>query len=96
MQTQRNGVIEAVEEAQGTVAETAQAVKDAAADVGAKAQEIAAQAGRQVSAAAQTVYGTSNDVLGIVEGAARENLWAALLVAGAVGYELACLVKNSR
>ena len=103
MQTQRNGVIEAAEEVQGRVAETAQTIKETAATIGGKAQEVAAEAGRQAGAAAQTAYGaaqsaysTSNDLLGVVEGMARENVWPALLVAGAIGYGLACLVKNSR
>jgi len=101
MQTQRNGVIEAVQEAQGTIAETAQTVKDTAADIGAraadmgtKATEYAREAGRQATAAAQTVYGTSNDVLEVVEGFARENVWGSLLIAGAIGYGLACLIKQ--
>jgi ElaB/YqjD/DUF883 family membrane-anchored ribosome-binding protein len=96
MRTQRNGIIEAAQDAQGTIAETAQTVKDTAADLGSKAQQYAAEAGRQASAAVQTAYGTGNDALGVVEGFARENVWSSLLIAGAIGYGLACLVKNSR
>ena len=103
MQTQRNGVIETAQEAQNTIAETAQTVKDTAADIGAKAADMGAkateyarEAGRQATAAAQTAYSTGNDVLGVVEGFARENVWGSLLLAGAVGYGLACLIKSSR
>ncbi|HVH81430.1 MAG TPA: hypothetical protein VM782_18665, partial [Stellaceae bacterium] len=60
-------------------------------------------AGRQAGAAAQTAYGaaqsaynTGNDMLGVVEGFARENVWGSLLIAAAVGYGLACLVKSAR
>ena len=96
MQTQRNGVTEAVQDAQNTIAETAQTVKDAAVDIGSKAQDYAREAGRQASAAAQNAYSTGNDVLGMVEGFTRENVWGSLLIAGAVGYGLACLVKSTR
>jgi ElaB/YqjD/DUF883 family membrane-anchored ribosome-binding protein len=96
MQTQRNGVIEAAEEARGTIAETAQTVKDTAADLGVKAQQYATEAGKQVGAAAQKVYGNGNEALNLVEGAIRENVWASVLIAGAVGYGLACLIKNRR
>jgi ElaB/YqjD/DUF883 family membrane-anchored ribosome-binding protein len=96
MRTQRNGVIEAAEEAQGAVVEAAQTVKDTAADLGAKAQQYAAEAGRQVGAAAQTVYGSGNEVADLVEGLMRKNVWASVLIAGAVGYGVACLVKSSR
>ena len=107
MRTQRNGVVEAAEEAQGTIAETAQTVIDAATavggkaqeyatTVGGKAQEYATEAGRQATAAAQTAYSTGNDALAVVEDLARENIWPALLIAGAVGYGLACLFKSTR
>ena len=65
-----------------------------AAEIGGKAQEYAREAGRQASAAAQTAYTTGNDMLGVVEGVARENIWPALLIAGAIGYGLACIVKQ--
>jgi ElaB/YqjD/DUF883 family membrane-anchored ribosome-binding protein len=97
----RAQVNKAVEEAQGAIAETAQRVREVAADTGGKAQELAMEAGRQASAVAQTAYGAAqtayssgNDALGLVEDIARQNIWASLLVAGAVGYGLACLVKN--
>ena len=96
MRTQRNGMIEAAEATQEAVAETAQVMKDTAADLGAKAQRYATEAGRQVGAAAQTAYGSGNEALGLVEGMIRENVWASVLIAGAVGYGLACLVKNAR
>ena len=96
MQTPRNGITETIEQGQGAVAEAAQTVRDTAASLGSRAQQLAAEAGRQASAAAQTAYGTGNDMLDTVEGMARENIWPALLIAGAVGYGLACVVKNSR
>jgi ElaB/YqjD/DUF883 family membrane-anchored ribosome-binding protein len=100
MQTQRNGVIEATEEAQDAMAETARTVRDTAADIGGKAQQYAAEAGRQATAAAQTAYNTAystgNDMLTRVEGLTRDNVWPALLIAGALGYGLACLVKNTK
>jgi ElaB/YqjD/DUF883 family membrane-anchored ribosome-binding protein len=96
MQNQRNGMIETAEEAKGAITETAQRVKDTAADLGARAQHYATEAGRQVSAAAQTAYSTGNDARGGVEGFVRENVWASVLIAGAVGYGLAYLMKNAR
>jgi ElaB/YqjD/DUF883 family membrane-anchored ribosome-binding protein len=83
------------------VAETAQTVKDTAADLGTKAQHYASEAGKQATAAAQTAYGaaqsaysTGNDMLDVVESFTRENVWGSLLIAGAVGYGLACLIKH--
>jgi len=100
MRTQRNGVIEATEQAQDAMAETARTVRDTAADIGGKAQEYATQAGRQAATAAQAVYSTAystgNDMLTRVESMTRNNVWAALLIAGALGYGLACVVKNSK
>ena len=103
MQTQRNGMIEVAEEAQNTIAETAQTVKDTVADLGARAAdagarvgEYARDAGRQATAAAQSAYGTGGDVLDVVEDFARENVWGSLLIAGALGYGLACLIKSTR
>jgi ElaB/YqjD/DUF883 family membrane-anchored ribosome-binding protein len=103
MQTQRNGVIEAAEQAQSTIAETAQTVKETAVDLGAKAAdmgvkagEYARVAGQQASAAAQSAYSTGNDMLDMVEGFTRENVWGSLLIAAAVGYGIACLVKSTR
>ena len=103
MQTQRNGVSETVEETRNTISETAQTVKDTAADLGAKAADMGARAGeyasaagRQASAAAQTAYSTSNDMLDVVESFTRENVWGSLLIAAAVGYGVACLIKNAR
>jgi hypothetical protein len=87
---------EAAEEAQHAVAETATTAKSIAADVGDRAQQLAREAGRQATAAAETAYGAGGDVLSIVEDAARQNIWGALLIAGAVGYGLACLIKESR
>ena len=100
MQTQRNGMIEATEQAQDAMAETARTVRDTAVDLGGKAQQYAAEASRQATAAAQTAYDTAyntgNDMLVRVENLTRENVWPALLIAGALGYGLACLIKNSR
>ncbi|HWE79174.1 MAG TPA: hypothetical protein VG270_11710 [Pseudolabrys sp.] len=100
MESQRNGT---GEQAQSAIAETAQTVKETAAELGAKAAdmgvkagEYARVAGRQASAAAQSAYGTGNDVMDVVESFTRENVWGSLLIAGAIGYGLACLVKNVR
>jgi hypothetical protein len=93
---QGNTLKVAAEEAQDAVAETATTAKSIAADVGDRAQQLAREAGRQATAAAETAYGAGGDVLSIVEDAARQNIWGALLIAGAVGYGLACLVKESR
>jgi hypothetical protein len=96
MRTERNGIGESVETAQDAAIETAQMLKNVAVDAGAKAQELATATGRQASAAAQTAYNTGNDMLGQIESAARENIGLALLIAGFVGYGLACLVKSAR
>jgi ElaB/YqjD/DUF883 family membrane-anchored ribosome-binding protein len=96
MQGQRNGVIEAAEQVQDTIAETAQTVRDTAADLGSQASEYAREAGRQASAAARTAYGQGGDMIDVVEGFARENVWGSLLIAAAVGYGLACVIKSTR
>ena len=100
MQTQRNGMIEATEQAQDAVTETARTVRDSAASLGGKAQEYATEAGRQATAAAQSAYDTAynagNDMLTRVENMTRENVWPALLIAGALGYGLACLLRNTK
>ncbi len=91
-----NSVKAAAQEAQGVIAETAETVKNVAANAAARGQEFAREAGQQASAAAATAYGASNEFLDVVEGAIRQNPWSALLIAGAAGYGLACLVKHSR
>ncbi|HXC27784.1 MAG TPA: hypothetical protein VNV38_07495 [Stellaceae bacterium] len=96
MRSQRNGVAEAAEQAQSVIADTVGTVRDAAADVTTRAGEYSREAGRQASAAAQTAYEVGGNVLGTVEGFTRENVWGSLLLAAAVGYGLACLVKNTR
>ena len=80
----------AAQDAQGVIADTAETVKNAAA----RGQELALEAGRQATAAAQSAYGTSNEVLDMVEDAIRQNPWSAVLLAGMAGYGLACLVKQ--
>lgn len=96
MQSQRDGLIETAEQARGVVADTAQTVKDTAVDIGARAGEYAREAGRQTTAAARTAYGAGGDVIDVVENFTRGNVWGSLLIAAAVGYGLACLVKNTR
>ena len=96
MQSQRNGISETAEQAASAIADTAQAMRDTAADIGARAGEYAREAGRQTSTAARTAYGAGGDVMGMVESFARGNVWGSLLIAAAVGYGLACVVKTSR
>jgi ElaB/YqjD/DUF883 family membrane-anchored ribosome-binding protein len=81
-------------QAKSTLVETADRVQEAAMEAGGKAQEFARDAGRQAGAAAQGLYGQGNVALDIVERAVVENPWGAILVAGALGYGLACLVKR--
>ena len=81
-------------QAKSTLAETTETVKNAAVEAGGRAQEMAREAGRQASAAAQNLYGQSNVMLDAVERAVVENPWGAVLIAGAIGYGLACLVKQ--
>ena len=58
---------------------------------------MAKQAAQQAGAAAQTAYNRTLDARQTVEQAVVENPLLSLLVAGAVGYGLACLVKmNNR
>jgi ElaB/YqjD/DUF883 family membrane-anchored ribosome-binding protein len=57
---------------------------------------MAQEAGRQATAAAQTAYSQGNEMLDVVEDFVRGNVWASMLIAAAVGYGLACVVKNSR
>ena len=96
MAGQRNGTMETAQETQGAIIETAQTLRDTAADIGTRAQHYAAEAGRQVGSAAQSVYGNGNEARAFVESIVRDNVWAGLLVAGCVGYGLACLVKNAK
>lgn len=91
----------AADEAAGVIAETAGKLRGVAAEAGNTAQEYAntaqeyaREAGRQAGAMAQTAYSTGNEALDVVENVIRQNPWAALLVAGAAGYGLACLIKQ--
>jgi ElaB/YqjD/DUF883 family membrane-anchored ribosome-binding protein len=84
----------AAKQAKGALAETAEAVTGAAIEAGDKAQEFAREAGRQASAAAQNLYGQGNVVLDALERSVVENPWSALLIAGALGYGMACIVKH--
>jgi ElaB/YqjD/DUF883 family membrane-anchored ribosome-binding protein len=86
----------AAEEAAGVIAETAGKVKSAATEVGNTAQEYVREAGRQAGAVAQTAYSQGSDLIDTVDGFVRDNAWGSVLIAAAVGYGLACLVKNSR
>jgi ElaB/YqjD/DUF883 family membrane-anchored ribosome-binding protein len=103
MRIQRNGVIEVAGEARDALSETAQAVKDTTTDLGAKAVgmsvragEYARSAGRQASAAAQSAYSTGGEARDMVETFTRENVWGSLVLAAALGYGIACLVKIGR
>ncbi|HZK89869.1 MAG TPA: hypothetical protein VFC56_06950 [Stellaceae bacterium] len=87
-------VREAGRQAKSTLAETADMVQGVASDAGAKAQEYAREASRQATAAAQSLFGQGNVVLDVVERTVVENPWGAVLIAGALGYGLACLVKR--
>jgi ElaB/YqjD/DUF883 family membrane-anchored ribosome-binding protein len=84
----------AARQAKSTLAETTDMVKGVAAEATGTAQEYAREAGKQASAAAQNLYGQSGVMLDAVEKTVAENPWPALLIAGALGYGLACLVKN--
>jgi ElaB/YqjD/DUF883 family membrane-anchored ribosome-binding protein len=86
----------AADEAVGVIAETAGMLKSAATEAGNTAQEYAREAGRQAGAMAQTAYSSGNEALDVVEDVIRQNPWTALLLAGAAGYGLACLVKSAR
>ena len=84
----------AAQRAKNTLAETVERVEGAAAEAGEKAQGVAREAGRQAAAAAQTLYGQGDAVRDVVERAVVGNPWSAILIAGALGYGLACLVKQ--
>jgi ElaB/YqjD/DUF883 family membrane-anchored ribosome-binding protein len=93
----------AADEAAGVIAGTAGRLKGVAVEAGNTAQEYAntaqeyaREAGRQAGAMAQTAYSTGNEAFDVVEDVIRRNPWAALLIAGAAGYGLACLVKSGR
>jgi len=90
-QDQANGIKAEARAAEGLISETAEKVRGVAADAGGRAQELAREAGRQATAAAQTIYGSSNALLDAFEGAIRQNPLGALLVAGAAGYGIAYL-----
>lgn len=103
MRTQRNGMSEVAAEARDALSETAETVRDTATDLGAKAVDMGARAGeyargagRQVSASAQNAYSTGGDARDMVETFTRENVWGSLLLAVALGYGVACLVKMAR
>jgi ElaB/YqjD/DUF883 family membrane-anchored ribosome-binding protein len=85
---------EAAQQAKKVIADTAQRVKGAALDAGDRAQTFAREAGRQATAAAETLYGQGNEMRDVIERAVVENPWPALLIAGAIGYGMACLVKR--
>jgi ElaB/YqjD/DUF883 family membrane-anchored ribosome-binding protein len=60
------------------------------------AQDMARQAAQQAGAAAESVYNQSLEAREMLERAVVQNPLLSLLVAGAVGYGLACLVKMNR
>ena len=84
----------AAQRAKSALAETAERVDGAAAEAGERAQGVAREAGKQARAAAQTLYGQGDVVRDVVERAVVANPWGAILIAGALGYGLACLVKQ--
>ncbi|HTZ38191.1 MAG TPA: hypothetical protein VMB84_19345 [Stellaceae bacterium] len=101
-QNQANGVIESGQEAAQAAIEAGDRLKETAGDVlnrasdmAGKAQDYAREAGRQAGAMAQSMYGQGNEALDMVEGFVRDNVWTGLLIAGAIGYGLACLVKTT-
>jgi ElaB/YqjD/DUF883 family membrane-anchored ribosome-binding protein len=104
MRSQRDSVTGAAgEEAKDMITGVAQTARDTVVDLGARAAEAGAtageyarDAGRQVTAAAQSAYGTGGDILDVVEDFARENVWSSLLIAGAIGFGLAALTKGKR
>jgi ElaB/YqjD/DUF883 family membrane-anchored ribosome-binding protein len=85
---------DATQQAKGVIAETAERVKGAALDAGDRAQAFAREAGRQATAAAETLYGQGNEMRDVIERTVVENPWLALLIAGAIGYGMACLVHR--
>jgi ElaB/YqjD/DUF883 family membrane-anchored ribosome-binding protein len=85
---------DAAQQAKGVIAETADRVKGAAVDAGDRAQAFAREAGRQATAAAETLYGQGNEMRDVIERTVVENPWPALLIAGAIGYGMACLVHR--
>ena len=87
-------VHEAGRQVKSTLAETAEMVQGVASDAGAKAQEYAREASRQATAAAQSLFGQGNAAFDVIERTVVENPWGAILIAGALGYGLACLVKR--
>jgi len=97
----RNGVREVGEQAKSVITETTEAAKaavsrgmTAAQEAGEAAQGMARQAAQQATAAAGTVYNQSLEARDVLEQAVVQNPFLSLLVAGAIGYGLACLVRN--
>lgn len=95
MRTQRNGMSEVAVAARDALSETAQTVKDTATDLGAKAVNWA-RAPASTPAAPQSAYSTGGDARDTVDTFTRENVWGSLLLAVALGYGVACLVKIAR
>jgi len=93
----------AAEETAGVVAETGEMLKGTANEAGSTAQDYVRAAGRQAGVTAQTAYGAAqtaysqgSELLDAVGGFVRGNVWSSVLIAAAVGYGLASLVKSSR
>ena len=78
----------AVRQARNALSDTADSVKNLANDAAERAQLLAREAG----AAAESLY--NSDMRANIERAVVENPWAALLVAGALGYGIARLMRG--
>jgi ElaB/YqjD/DUF883 family membrane-anchored ribosome-binding protein len=85
---------DAAQQAKGVIAETVELVKGVAVEAGDRAQEFARHTGRQATAAAEGLYGQGNEVRNVIERTIVESPWPALLIAGAIGYGMACLIHR--
>jgi|ERR1700729_3893437 ElaB/YqjD/DUF883 family membrane-anchored ribosome-binding protein len=87
-------ITEMAQQAPDTISETTDRVTAAAAATADAAAGIARETGRRVGAATESALGSGNAILNAMDAPIRANPWAALLVAGAVGYGISLLIHR--
>jgi ElaB/YqjD/DUF883 family membrane-anchored ribosome-binding protein len=84
----------AIRRAREAAGETVDTIRDAAGDVAAAAQDAVRSAGRRAGAAAEALRGQGGDVIDVIERTVADNPWSSVLIAGAIGFGLAQLLRR--
>jgi ElaB/YqjD/DUF883 family membrane-anchored ribosome-binding protein len=91
----------AADQASGLIGDAAEVARDIAGrgrdavqSAGERVQSVAGELATQAGVAAETLYGRSTEARDYVERAVAANPFPALLIAGAIGYGIACLAHR--